>query len=64
MEDPVLTLGILSESIADPMEALGAVGRITFSAPKSKYKVYHIEMDETKWLWRVERSIILMTYGT
>ena len=27
------------------------------------YRVYHIEMDETKWLWRVEESIILLNYG-
>ena len=37
LDDPVLTLGILSESIADPREALGAVGRITFSAPPREY---------------------------
>ena len=28
------------------------------------YRVYHIEMDETKWLWGVEGSIILLNYGT
>ena len=28
-----------------------------------KYRVYHIEMDETKWLWGIERSIILLNYG-
>ena len=28
-----------------------------------KYRVYHIEMDETKWLWGVEGSIILLNYG-
>ena len=27
------------------------------------YRVYHIEMDETKWLLRVEESIILLNYG-
>ena len=27
------------------------------------YRVYHIEMDETKWLWRVEESMILLNYG-
>ena len=28
-----------------------------------KYKVYHIEMDETKWFLGIERSIILLNYG-
>ena len=37
LEYTVLTFGILSESIADPREALGAVGRITFSAPPREY---------------------------
>ena len=27
------------------------------------YWVYHIEMDETKWLWVIERSIISLNYG-
>ena len=27
------------------------------------YRVYHIEMDETKWLSGIERSIILLHYG-
>ena len=27
-------------------------------------RVYHIEMDETKWLWGVEGSIILLNYGS
>ena len=27
------------------------------------YRVYHIEMDETKWLWGVEGSIILLNHG-
>ena len=30
----------------------------------SLYRVYHIEMDETKWLWGVEGPIILLNYGT
>ena len=29
----------------------------------STYRVYHIEMDETKWLRGIERSIILLNYG-
>ena len=29
----------------------------------SSYRVYHIEMDETKWLREVEVSIILLNYG-
>ena len=27
------------------------------------YRVYHIEMDETKWLWGVEGLILLLNYG-
>ena len=27
------------------------------------YRVFHIEMDETKWLWGIERSIILLNLG-
>ena len=27
------------------------------------YSVYHIEIEETKWLGGVERSIILLNYG-
>ena len=30
---------------------------------KTIYRVYHIEMDKTKWLWGIERSIILLNYG-
>ena len=28
-----------------------------------KDRVYHIEMDKTKWLKRVERPIVLLNYG-
>ena len=28
-----------------------------------RYRVYHIEMVVTKWLWGVEESIILLNYG-
>ena len=31
--------------------------------PIVMYRVYHIEMDETKWLWGVEGEIILLNYG-
>ena len=27
------------------------------------YRVYHIEMDETKWLQEEEGSMILLNYG-
>ena len=27
------------------------------------YRVYHIEMDETKGLWGVDESSILLNYG-
>ena len=30
---------------------------------KTSYRVYHIEMDETKWLWGREKFIILLNYG-
>ena len=29
----------------------------------SFYRVSHIEMNETKWLWGVKKSIILLDYG-
>ena len=29
----------------------------------TNFRVYHIEMDETKWLWWIEGSIILLNYG-
>jgi hypothetical protein len=30
---------------------------------KNIYRVYHIELVQTKWLWGVEGSIILLNYG-
>ena len=30
---------------------------------KRSYRVYHSEMDETKWPWGIERSIVLFNYG-
>ena len=34
-----------------------------FTCKLYNYRVYHNEMDETKWLWRVEESIILLNSG-
>ena len=33
-----------------------------FQLPSPIYRVYHIEMVETKWLWGLEESIILLNY--
>ena len=63
MCDPSIVFKFFELSTLDQGTSLFLSSKTWFFILFIRYRVYHIEMDETKWLWGIEGPIILLNYG-